>query len=118
MVKINEIRARQVFDSRGIPTVEAQIILHGGGEGSFITPSGASTGSKEALELRDQEKLFDGRSVYKAISHVNNEIKQAIEGKSFADQGEFDSLLIDLDKTKNKSRLGANAILVSLMVPI
>lgn len=114
MVKINELKARQVFDSRGNPTIAAQIFLEGGGSGTFITPSGASTGKKEALELRDGDKSrFLGRGVLVAIGHVNHEIKNAIKGHSFASQEEFDSLLIRLDGTENKSRLGANALVAA-----
>lgn len=112
MVKINELKARQVFDSRGMPTVEAEILLEGGGHGLFICPSGASTGSKEALELRDHDQhKFLGRGVLKAVSHIKNDIAHAIKGKSFADLRELDLLLIDLDGTENKSHLGANATL-------
>jgi enolase len=111
MVKITELKARLVFDSRGIPTVEADVVLEDKSFGSFITPSGASTGKKEALELRDHEKQFLGRGVNQAISHIYNDITNAVVGKSFANQQVLDSKLIELDGTENKSRLGANAIL-------
>lgn len=111
MVKISELKARQVFDSRGYPTIEAEITLLDGSVGSFITPSGASTGSKEALELRDHERYFLGRGVLKAIAHVHEEIAEVLKGKNFSSQLELDSALINLDGTENKSRLGANATL-------
>src|SRR5580658_2021409 len=111
MAKIIKLKARQVFDSRGYPTVEAEILLEKNSLGRFICPSGASTGSKEALELRDHEAWFMGKGVLKAVSHINQEIANNILGRSFKDQEELDKFLIDLDGTENKSRLGANAIL-------
>jgi|SRR5579871_992677 len=112
MAKISSIKARQVFDSRGVPTVEADVLLEDGVMGRFITPSGASVGKKEALELRDNvASSFMGKGVERAISNVREDIANALVGKSFADQAELDQTLIDLDGTSNKSRLGANAIL-------
>jgi enolase len=112
MVTVSSIRARQVFDSRGYPTVEAEVNLSGGGHGRFITPSGASVGKKEALELRDNDKTnFLGKGVNKAIANIRGDIAQAIVGKSFASIEALDNCLIELDGTLNKSHLGANAIL-------
>lgn len=112
MPKILSLSARQVFDSRGTPTVEAEIKLDNGGHGCFITPSGASCGSKEALELRDADPTkYAGKGVSKAIGHIRDEITRALLGKSFKNQEELDQKLIALDDTPNKSRLGANAIL-------
>jgi enolase len=117
-MKISEVSAFQIFDSRGNPTVEAEVVLEGGMCGHGLVPSGASTGQYEALELRDQEKSrFRGKSVGRAIGNVNGEIAQAVRGMEAGDQAAIDRALIDLDGTPNKSRLGANAILaVSLAV--
>lgn len=117
MSKIADIRAREVLDSRGNPTVEVEIFT----EKSFgraIVPSGASTGTHEALELRDSDKKrYNGKGVLKACEHVNGEIKSAVLGRDVFDQEGLDEFLIRLDGTENKSRLGANAILgVSLAV--
>ena len=112
MAKISSLSARQVLDSRGVPTIEAEVILDTKARGVFITPSGASCGKKEALELRDNDpKAFFGRGVKKAIAHVENEIRDAILHREFLEQQELDHLLIELDGTENKARLGANAIL-------
>jgi len=112
MPKIISLVARQVFDSRGTPTVEAEIKLDNGGFASFITPSGASCGSKEALELRDNDpNKYGGKGVSKAISHMRGEITEALLHKNINNQAELDNILINLDNTPNKSRLGANAIL-------
>jgi enolase len=111
MPKLTKIFARQVFDSRGTPTLEADVTLEGGFLGRFSVPSGASTGMKEALELRDNEAAFFGKGVKKALSHIQGEISQKLLNKDFAKLEELDQLLIDLDATENKSRLGANAIL-------
>ncbi len=112
MVRISSIRARLVFDSRGIPTVEADVSLDGGGFGRFITPSGASVGKKEALELRDNvATAFLGKGITTALTNIRKHISKAVVDQWYADQGEFDQALIDLDGTPNKSRLGANAIL-------
>ena len=112
MPKINNIKARQVFDSRGLPTIESEIYLDDGSKGSAIVPSGASTGTHEAFELRDIEnKKYLGKSVNKAIEKVNGEISKAIKGLNSDDQKKIDETLIKLDGTKQKKRLGANAIL-------
>lgn len=108
---IEKVFARQVLDSRGNPTVEVDVRLEDGSLGRAIVPSGASTGSKEALELRDKGKSYRGKSVLKAVEAVNTEIAGMLEGVSAKDQRHVDELLIDLDGTENKSRLGANAIL-------
>ena len=111
-MKIKEIDAIQVFDSRGDPTLEAIVELDNGITGSAIVPSGASTGQFEAHELRDEDlNRFSGKSVYKAIENVKSEIKSELIGKDVHQQAELDQLMIELDGTKNKSRLGANAIL-------
>lgn len=118
MVKISKIWAREIIDSRGHPTVEVDVLLNDGSLGRASVPSGASTGSLEAIELRDGDlKRFNGKGVLKAVSNVNNIIAQALIGKSPFDQQEIDNLLINLDGTENKSNLGANAILaVSISV--
>ena len=108
---ISNIKARQILDSRGNPTVEADVFLESGQAGRAAVPSGASTGSGEALELRDgDENFFNGKSVLKAVWNVNSKIKDVLVGNS-ADQETVDQILLDLDGTENKSRLGANAIL-------
>lgn len=110
-LEISEIKARQVLDSRGNPTVEAEVILNDGSKGSAITPSGASTGSHEALELRDNDKSrYGGKGVSKAVWNVNSKIKDVLVGNT-ADPRAVDQLMCELDGTKNKSNLGANAIL-------
>ena len=109
--EIEHIKARQVLDSRGNPTVEAEVFLKGGAFGKAIVPSGASTGSGEALELRDKDpKDFGGKSVHKAVWNVNSKIKDVLVGNS-SDQTLVDQMMLDLDSTDNKSSLGANAIL-------
>lgn len=111
-MKIKEIDALQVFDSRGYPTLEAIVELENGIKGTAIVPSGASTGQFEAHELRDGDTgKFLGRSVYKAIQNVKSEISHALVGKGVYQQAELDQIMIELDGTENKSRLGANAIL-------
>ena len=106
------IRARQVYDSRGNPTIEAEVTLNSGAKGRVIVPSGASTGSHEALELRDGDAArFRGRSVYNAIRNVETIIAPNLIGVSVPDLAEVDRMLIDLDGTPDKSRLGANAVL-------
>lgn len=114
---IKDIKARQVLDSRGNPTVEADVILSNGSVGRAIVPSGASTGSGEALELRDGDtSRYNGKGVSKAVWNVNHEIRDLLVGNS-ADQERVDKLMLELDGTDNKERLGANAILaVSLAV--
>ena len=112
MAKIVKVIGREIIDSRGNPTVEAEVHLEGGFVGLAAAPSGASTGSREALELRDGDKSrFLGKGVLKAVAAVNNEIAQAIVGKDATNQAEIDQIMIDLDGTENKSNFGANAIL-------
>ena len=112
MPKITNIKARQVFDSRGIPTIESEVYSDDGSKGSAIVPSGASTGTHEAFELRDIEnKKYLGKSVLSAMEKVNGEISKALIGLDVADQKKIDKILIDLDGTEQKKRLGANAIL-------
>jgi len=117
-VRIAQTTAFQIFDSRGNPTVEAEVVLDGGTRGRGLVPSGASTGAREALELRDGDGArFRGRSVQRAVQNVNGEIAQAVHGKDSADQAGIDRILVELDGTPSKARLGANAILaVSLAV--
>jgi enolase len=116
MTNIGEIVARQVLDSRGNPTVEAEVRLVSGTVGRAIVPSGASTGEHEAVELRDgDKKRYLGKGVLKAIENVNSEIAGALANFNAADQGALDRKMIDLDGTKNKGRLGANAILAVSM---
>ena len=108
---ISNIKARQVLDSRGNPTVEAEVYLENGGFGKAIVPSGASTGSLEALELRDGDKLrYGGKGVLKAVWNVNSKIKDVLVGNN-SDVRMVDQMMLDLDGTENKSNLGANAIL-------
>ena len=109
---IKDVKARQILDSRGNPTVEVDMILEDGSFGRAAVPSGASTGEHEAVELRDGDKSkYGGKGVLKAVSNVNGDIRKAIKGKDALMQGELDQSLIDLDGTPNKGRLGANAIL-------
>ena len=118
MKRIHLIKGREILDSRGNPTVEAEVILEDGSLGRASVPSGASTGIYEACELRDGDKSrYLGKGVSKAVHHVNTEIAQALVGQDAMDQANIDRILIELDGTPNKSRLGANAILaVSLAV--
>jgi len=112
MSKIKEIKAREILDSRGNPTVEVDILLDSGAKGRAAVPSGASTGEHEAVELRDNDKSrYTGKGVLKAVSNVNTIISKKIKGMDPFKQEEIDKTLIDLDGTKNKKRLGANAIL-------
>ncbi|MEX1217895.1 MAG: phosphopyruvate hydratase [Acidimicrobiales bacterium] len=114
---IEHIAGREVLDSRGNPTVEVEVILESGATGRAIVPSGASTGAFEAVELRDGETRYMGKGVLDAVAHVDDEIYDALVGFDALDQRDIDRLLLDLDGTDNKSRLGANAILgVSLAV--
>ena len=109
---IKHIHARQILDSRGNPTVEADVILESGHAGRAAVPSGASTGAGEALELRDGDKdRFGGKGVLKAVWNVNNKISDVLVGNDAANQEQVDRLMCDLDGTENKSKLGANAIL-------
>ncbi|MDG1064286.1 MAG: phosphopyruvate hydratase [Flavobacteriaceae bacterium] len=117
MSTIIDIHARQIFDSRGNPTVEVDVTTEHGFVGRAAVPSGASTGEHEAVELRDGGDRYMGKAVSQAVNHVNNEISDALIGWSVFEQEAIDQLMIDLDGTKNKSKLGANAILgVSLAV--
>ncbi|WP_415892104.1 phosphopyruvate hydratase [Neptuniibacter sp. PT8_73] len=118
MSKIKQIIGREVLDSRGNPTVEADVILESGVSASACAPSGASTGSREALELRDgDQKRYQGKGVLKAVTNVNGSINQALLGMDCLDQQQLDQCLIKLDGTENKANLGANATLaVSLAV--
>ena len=112
MSNIAEIRGRQVLDSRGNPTVEAEVWLQNGSSGRAIVPSGASTGEREAIELRDGDnKTYVGKGVLKAVENVNGEIADALANFEAADQRRLDQKMIELDGTENKGRLGANAIL-------
>lgn len=112
MTKIADIRAWEVLDSRGNPTVNADVILDSGEVGSACAPSGASTGSREALELRDGDSTrYLGKGVLKAVGNVNTTIRELLLGKDVTDQRQLDSLMIDADGTDNKANLGANAIL-------
>ena len=111
-MEIVSIRGREVLDSRGNPTVEADVILEGGAFGRAAVPSGASTGSREAIELRDGDKgRYLGKGVTRAVDAVNGEIADAVTGFDAIDQAALDAALIELDGTENKERLGANAIL-------
>ncbi|MFO0335097.1 MAG: phosphopyruvate hydratase [Pseudomonadota bacterium] len=112
MSKIVDIRGRQIIDSRGNPTVEADVVLASGALGRAAVPSGASTGSREAVELRDGDpKRYLGKGVTKAVGHVNADLKNALVGMDAADQAALDRRMIDLDGTDTKGRLGANALL-------
>ncbi|MDH5407200.1 MAG: phosphopyruvate hydratase [Gammaproteobacteria bacterium] len=113
---IKKIIAREIIDSRGNPTVEADVILESGVMGRAAVPSGASTGAREAIELRDGDKSrFGGKGVTKAVGHVNNEIAKALTGMDASDQQAIDDAMIKLDGTHNKSKLGANALLAVSM---
>src|SRR5688572_8799426 len=118
MSAIVDVVAREILDSRGNPTVEADVLLESGVLGRAAAPSGASTGSREAIELRDgDKKRYGGKGVLKAVEHVNTELCEAIVGVDATEQSFIDTTLIDLDGTENKSRFGANGILaVSLAV--
>ena len=112
MAKIIDIKGREVLDSRGNPTVEADVVLEGGIMGSACAPSGASTGSREALELRDGDKSrYMGKGVLKAVANINGAIRELLLGQDATDQAGLDRAMIELDGTDNKATLGANAIL-------
>src|SRR6188508_1182164 len=116
MSTIVDINAREILDSRGNPTVEADVILAGGAIGRAAVPSGASTGEHEAVELRDGDKQrYLGKGVLKAVHHVEMILAPAITGMDVLDQPEIDKVLIDADGTANKGKLGANAILAVSM---
>ena len=112
MSQIVDIRAREILDSRGNPTIEADVILASGVVGRACAPSGASTGSREALELRDGDKArYLGKGVKTAVNNVNTIIRDALVGKSVFEQKDIDNTMIELDGTENKEKLGANATL-------
>ena len=112
MCQIIDIRAREILDSRGNPTIEADVILESGVIGRAPAPSGASTGSREALELRDKDpKRYGGKGVLKAVANVNSDIRELLVGRSVFDQAAIDRAMIALDGTETKSKLGANAML-------
>ncbi|HNP03144.1 MAG TPA: phosphopyruvate hydratase, partial [Agitococcus sp.] len=112
MSQIIDIRAREILDSRGNPTIEADVFLESGVMGRGCAPSGASTGSREALELRDKDgKRYLGKGVLNAVANVNSRISELLVGRSVFDQSEIDRAMIALDGTENKSNLGANAML-------
>src|SRR3954464_9218059 len=111
MSAIDRVHARQILDSRGNPTVEAEVALKSGAWGRAAVPSGASTGEFEATELRDGGDAWLGKGVSQAVANVNGEIAQAVAGYHVLDQKGLDGALRDLDGTPNKARLGANAIL-------
>ena len=114
---IEHVCGREVLDSRGNPTVEAEVLLNNGAMGRAIVPSGASTGKFEAVELRDGEKRYGGKGVEKAVNHINSRIADRLIGKNPLNQVEIDKLLLEIDGTENKAKLGANATLgVSLAV--
>ena len=112
MIKITDVRGREILDSRGNPTVEAEVTLADGSFGRAGVPSGASTGTREAVELRDGDKnRYLGKGVQQAVANVNGAIREALTTREFADQRELDTALIDMDGTENKGKLGANALL-------
>ena len=112
MSEITHIQARQILDSRGNPTIEAEVFTEDGGFGRAAVPSGASTGIHEAAELRDNEMdVYLGKGVMQAVEYVNGQISESLEGMEVCAQNEIDAMMIDMDGTPNKSRLGANAIL-------
>jgi len=112
MSKIIDVRAREIMDSRGNPTVEADVLLEGGAMGRAAVPSGASTGTREAVELRDGDKQrYFGKGVQKAVANANGELRKALLGRDVRDQAGIDRLMIEIDGTETKSRLGANALL-------
>ena len=111
MSKISKVRAIQVFDSRGVPTISCKVNLDDGTSAIAMVPSGASTGSKEALELRDGNKAYHGKGVLNAVSNVNEKLSSLVIGKDPGDQNEIDKILIEFDGTSDKSTVGANAIL-------
>ena len=116
MSAIVDIVGREILDSRGNPTVECDVLLESGVMGRAAVPSGASTGSREAIELRDGDKSrYLGKGVLRAVEHINTEISEAVLGLDASEQGFLDKTLIDLDGTDNKSRLGANAMLAVSM---
>ena len=116
MTAIIDIIGREILDSRGNPTVEVDVVLEDGSMGRAAVPSGASTGSREAIELRDGDKgRYLGKGVLKAVEHINTEISESVLGLDASEQAFLDKTLIDLDGTDNKSKLGANAMLAVSM---
>jgi len=111
MTSITQVIGREILDSRGNPTVEAEVTLESGKVGRAAVPSGASTGEREAIELRDGGERYLGKGVQKAVAHVNGELADCVKGMDIADQSALDQAMIDLDGTDNKGRLGANALL-------
>ncbi|MBT6454129.1 MAG: phosphopyruvate hydratase, partial [Gammaproteobacteria bacterium] len=112
MTSITHVIGREILDSRGNPTVEAEVTLDNGVTGRAAAPSGASTGIREAIELRDGDKSrYQGKGVLKAVSNINNELASCVTGMDCNDQAGIDQVMIDLDGTDNKSKLGANALL-------
>src|SRR5215212_11578849 len=109
--RIADVRARQILDSRGNPTVEVDVVLESGAVGRAAVPSGASTGAHEAVELRDGGQDWGGKGVMRAVENVRGELAAAVRGMDAADQRAVDQRLVDVDATPNKGRLGANAIL-------
>ena len=118
MSEIINVHAREILDSRGNPTVEVEVMTEGGFIGRAAVPSGASTGTHEAVELRDNDKKrYGGKGVLKAVANVNDIIHEALVGQDVFEQRALDKMMIDLDGTENKGKLGANAILgVSLAI--
>src|SRR3990172_6272536 len=110
-MKIQRVHARELLDSRGQPTVEVEVTLKNGVRGRATIPSGASTGVHEAVELRDGGKRFLGKGVARAVAHVNQKIAPRLRGKEARDQAEVDQIMLKLDGSPNKAKLGANAIL-------
>src|SRR5712692_5562036 len=118
MTEIVAVTGREILDSRGNPTLEAEVSLSSGATGRAAVPSGASTGAHEALELRDGDKgRYGGKGVQRAVTHVVDDIASAVIGMDAADQAALDRRLIDLDGTPTKSKLGANAILRMALAP-
>ena len=114
--RITELHAREIMDSRGNPTIEADIVLASGARGRAAVPSGASTGTREALELRDGDKSrYGGKGVLKAVEHVNGAIRDAVMGHDVTDQAGIDKIMLELDGSENKDKLGANALLAVSM---
>ena len=111
MVKINDIKSREIIDSRGNPTVEASLILTDGASGTAAVPSGASTGRHEAVELRDEDHRYNGKGVLKSLNNINNLILPSVKGIELKNQEHLDQILIDLDGSHNKANLGANSTL-------
>ncbi len=110
-LSIEEVHAMEIYDSRGNPTVQVEVVTEGGFSGVAMVPSGASTGSFEAVELRDGNERLQGKGVREAVKNVNKKISKALKKLNVYEQAKIDKILIDLDGTENKSKLGANAIL-------